>query len=236
VPAASAFCLLIWGAACLAADRVSSQARADYWQAALERNRTAVDITDSRTSPQQFQVDFPEGKTPVQRAYWVEIEGGAEAAELTCRHLRLTSQPLEPLLDWVGNPPGSELHDRIHDALWWNTATETRHRLASGTRQVFFVTCGREPRCGDTRSYSLKVAVSGDAEITAVRECALTDWHRLPMSTVFQLDRTGRTPIVGGQASHTLQQFLTTPDALAKVGLTDVKVVESNPTGETSRR
>lgn len=235
VPAALGICLLVWCATCLAADQVSAQARADYWQAAQEQCRTAVEVADSRHSPQRFQVDFPEGSTPIQRGYWVEVEAGTEAAELNCRHLRLSSRPIEPLLDWEGNPRGSELHDRIHEALWWNTTTQTRHRILPETRQVFFVTCGREPRCGDTRSYSLKIDLSGDAKITAVRECELSAWRRLPMSSVFQFDHPGRTPIVGGQSSTTLQQFATTPEALAEIGLNDVEMVKDSAS-KASRR
>jgi hypothetical protein len=232
LPAAASACVVLWIGACVLAFNISSEARADYWSAIQTEAESAVDVVDGRRTSQSFAVDFAEGTT-VGRGYLVEIQAGANPQELFCKHLRTISSPVEPAHDWGGNPPGSGLYGRQQEAVWWNAFLETRHRLAPNKKQVFFVTCRSEPSGGDTRSYSLKVTMSGDAKITGVREFDLASWRRLPMSTVFQLNDSGPTPYVDGVPTRNNMQFEITPKMLAELGFNDA--VSAAPRSNTRR-
>lgn len=222
-------CIALWIGACAVAYGISSQARAAYWAAIQAGVEKAAPIVDDRLTPQSFVVTFPESDVAFSRGYYIEIQAGANPQDLLCKHLRTSSNPVEPFADWKGNPPGSGMLDRVREALWWNTFMETRHRLIPNKNQVFFVTGSREPSGGDKRSYSLKITMSGDAKITAVREFNLADWRFLPISSVFQLDDPGVTPFVDAPSTRTLSQFSATPKTLAELGFPESTSVSLSP-------
>jgi hypothetical protein len=216
---------VIWLFACWISQAISAHERASYLNDVLARRDHATDAGDRLRSNELFIAQVPQGREPLRRGYLLEIETAANPGELTCQHVRLAKKQLDAFLVWAGTDSHSAPLDFVRRVIWWNSFLETRHHLHANRKQMFFVTCMRSSSGGDTRSYALRVAVGGDARITAAREMDLADWDRLQMSTVFLADApNGTTPYVGGLTTRTFNQFPATREVLTNFGFPEIKL------------
>jgi hypothetical protein len=225
LPVASAGAIVAgWYILCGATCLISAHERAAYVNDILSRQEQAASVAPHLASPQVFLVTHASAGTSIRQGYLLEIEAGVSPGELTCKHLRLAKEQLLAFNSWENGGKDSGLLDRPRKVIWWNSFTETRHRLHPNKKQLFFVSCLRSASGGDTRSYSLQVNLGGDARLVAARQIDLADWKRLPVSTVFLPgEPPGTTPFVGGLTTRTFNQFPATAAMLGGLGMVEIQ-------------
>jgi hypothetical protein len=165
---------------------------AAYWSSVTQRSsylsailRLAADehavgetLQDART----FAVRFEAGQASAPAGYLLTIRAGARPGILRCEHAR---------------------HDP--EGRMRSSAYQTRHQLHAGREQYFFVSCVHWANQGDARDYACTVRVAGDAAIVASTRLDLSQWRRLPFSTVFYEgeSRPGSPVVAGLPTEHT---------------------------------
>jgi hypothetical protein len=177
---AAAAIMGIWGLACGGAYCYSLACRRELLETVTTRAAHGEPAPETLRGPRLFSVTLRPEQDAHPVGYLLRIEGGAGEAFLECRHLRHACPPIPSRLFF------------------------TRHRLLPGREQCFFVSCQLGPAFGDVRPYVCTALLSGEARFISCTRVDLTDWGRLPLSTVFVPGEGGPgNPVVGGRTGIT---------------------------------
>ncbi len=140
---------------------VSKRERTNLVGAIQSAARTSVSATETLHGDKVFSVRLLPGESGGAVGYLLKLSAGSSPGTLLCRQVHFPQ-------DWC-----------------WPRVLETTHVLRANREQYFFVTCDQGLENGDPRPFSCSVAMQGDARIESCRRVDMTDWDRLPASTVF---------------------------------------------------
>jgi hypothetical protein len=170
----------VWGLVCGGAYCYSFACRRELLEAVTTRAAQGEPAPEALRGPRLFSVTMRPEQDVHPVGYLLRIESGAGEAFLECRHLRHACSLI---------PSGVFI---------------TRHRILPGREQCFFVSCQPSTAFGDTRPYVCTALLSGEARFLSCTRVDLTDWDRLPLSTVFVPGECGPgNPVVGGRTGIT---------------------------------
>ena len=160
--AAAALATLAWGLTCTGAYFHSRECRRELLTAVTKLSATGQPSPESLRSAQIFSTALlpKDGDQPV--GYLLHIAAGEGGGFLECRRIH-HSHPLSP----------------VPRLLF------TRHPLHPNREQYFFVTCDAGTAFGDVRPFVCTALLDGDARFLSCTHVALTEWRRLPLSTLF---------------------------------------------------
>jgi hypothetical protein len=177
---AAAALAAVWGLACGGAYFYSLACRRELLDAVTTRAAHGEPAPETLRDPRLFSVT-PRPELDVHPVgYLLRIDAGAGEAFLECRHVRHARPPIPSRLFF------------------------TRHRLLPGREQCFFVSCQPGAVFNDTRPYVCTALLSGEARFLSCTRVDLSDWGRLPLSTVFVPGQYGPgNPVVGGKTGAT---------------------------------
>ena len=170
----------VWGLACGGAYCYSFACRQELLEAVTTRAAQGEPAPEALRGPRLFSVTLRPQQDVHPVGYLLQIEGGAGEAFLECRHLRHACS-------------------LIPSSLFFS-----RHRILPGRKQSFFVSCQPSFAFTDDRPYVCTALLSGEARFLSCTRVDLTDWDRLPLSTVFVQGECGPgNPVVGGRTGVT---------------------------------
>jgi len=130
--------------------------------------------------PQRFLVEFPPEKQGGAVGFLLEIQTGPHPGMLECKHLHYD----HPLV--------------------YGRSCVTKHRLYPNKSQYFFVTCLSGQCYGDPRRYQCSIILKGDATIVSSTCVDMSNWRKLPLSTVFYWgERIPGSAFVGKRTTET---------------------------------
>jgi hypothetical protein len=197
----------VWGLACGGAYCYSFACRRELLDAVTTRAAHGEPAPEALRGPYLFSVTLRPEVDAHPIGYLLRIDAGAGEAFLECRHIRHACPPVPSRLLF------------------------TRHRLLPGREQCFFVSCQPGAVFNDTRPYVCAALLSGEARFLSCTRVDLSDWGRLPLSTVFIPGEYGPgNPVVGGKTGTTC--YDEKPD-LNFEGLSDDELRRYEKTGET---
>jgi hypothetical protein len=167
-----------WGGAFAASRHVSLAERRGYVDSLLRLAESGEDAPETLHGPRVFRTGILYGETPDDVGYLLKVRAGDGGGAVACTIRRVAFDGYRPKLD------------------------RTRHELAPGRDQYFFVSCLQGGRLGDVRSYNCTAEVSGDARFVSSRRVDLSGWDKLAVSTVFVpgADSAGSPALTGRSA------------------------------------
>jgi hypothetical protein len=153
---------LLWSLTCVGAYVHSLECRRELLAAVTKLSATGQAAPEALRSTQIFSVSLlpKDGDQPV--GYLLHIAAGEGDGFLECRRIH-HGVPLSP----------------VPRLLF------TRHPLHPNREQYFFVTCNAGTAFGDVRPFICTAILNGDARFLSCTRVDLTDWRRLPLSTLF---------------------------------------------------
>ncbi|HKI37237.1 MAG TPA: hypothetical protein VKA46_35610 [Gemmataceae bacterium] len=162
-----------WCATCALAYPVSLWERRDLLRQVSALAARGEPAPQTVHGPALFSACSDPGPRAQHVGYLLTIEASAQPGLLTCRHVHF---------------PAGAIPGRMF---------VTRHRLQPGKTQSFCVSCLTRARDDDPRPYACTVTLEG-ARIVSSTRLDLSDWRRLPFSTVFsEGERCPGSPFVG---------------------------------------
>jgi hypothetical protein len=167
----------LWGLACLGTYFLSRHERHEYLRAVVQAVQHGIPAPETIRNKQLFSVRLAAADQPTT-GYLLEVRAGSQPGLAVCRNLHHPT------------------------TVYWGKVNWTYHRLQPNRTQYMFVSCRQGGSAGDDRPYACTVALDGTAEIVASTRVDLSEWKRLPFSTVFAPgDRHAGSPRVQSPSS-----------------------------------
>ena len=171
---------LVWAAACVDAYAYSVECRRELLHAIATHAASGKSAPETLQNPKLFSVTLLPDKGDGPVGYLLRIAAGPGESFLDCRRLHHERPPV----------PGGVF--------------TTRHRLHPDREQCFFVTCQPGTAFGDVRPFVCTAVLYGDARFLSCTRVDLSEWRRLPASTVFVPGECDPgNPVVGGRTAIT---------------------------------
>jgi hypothetical protein len=167
-----------WIGACMLAYPYSMKQRGRYLAEIAALAAKAKEAKETIRDPRLFSAYIQPDSAEPPAGYVLTILAGTDPGYLTCRHVHFPSKTL----------PG-----RLFI---------TRHKLHPGRLQYFAVSCIHPTKSGDNRAYTCTVILNPGSNIVSSRKLDLSEWKRLPFSTVFyDGDRSPGSPALAPMGS-----------------------------------
>jgi hypothetical protein len=161
-----------WALSCLVTHHYSVGQRAHYIHDIRMLAGRGADADDTIKDFRVFST-YLTGREPAA-GYLLTIQAGANPGYLTCRHVHFPSDTI----------PGRVMI--------------THHKLHEGQIQYFAVSCLHAAKYGDKRPYVCTVIVNPGTTIVGCRKLDLSNWKRMPFSTIFcDGEKMAGSPYVG---------------------------------------
>jgi hypothetical protein len=165
-----------WALACFVAHPYCVRQRDHYVNAIRELAAHAVDAKYSIKDPRVFSVSIGPGKPNPPTGYFLTILASDNPGLLECRHVHFPAYPTTEGRVFV-----------------------TRHKLYPARLQYFAVSCIHSPEFGgDIRPYTCTVTVPSGCSLVGCRRLDLSNWKKLPFSTIIcDGEHFPGSPVVG---------------------------------------